>query len=61
MAGILRNFQSALKNVFVKIKKTCIYNVLIQLQFSTSKTKLDTWYNKLGKRVVSRDANQLKT
>ena len=24
MAGILRNFQRALKNVFLKIKKTCI-------------------------------------
>ena len=23
MAGILRNFQPALKNVFLKIKKTC--------------------------------------
>ena len=24
MAGILRNFQPALENVFLKIKKTCI-------------------------------------
>ena len=32
-----------------------VYNVLVQVQFDTSKTQLDFQYKKLGIRVVSLD------
>ena len=38
-----------------------LYNVLVQIQLTTSKTKRDTYYSKLSIRVVSRVAKQLKT
>ena len=38
-----------------------LYNALVQIRFATSKTKLDIEYNKLGIRVASRVAKQLKT
>ena len=47
MAGIPRNFQPSLKNVFLKIKKTCIK---IQF-FSYSRFHLS---NLLGKHYVQR-------
>ena len=37
------------------------YSVLVQVRFTASKTKLDIWYNKLGKRVASRVTKRLKT
>ena len=38
-----------------------LYNVLVQVQFAKSKTKLDIQYDKLGDRVTSRAAKLLKT
>ena len=38
-----------------------LYNVLVQIQLTTSKTKRDTYYSKLSIRVASRVAKQLKT
>ena len=38
-----------------------LYNVLIQIRLTTSKTKRDIWYSKLGIRVVSRVAERRKT
>ena len=38
-----------------------LYNVLVPIQVTTSKTKLDIQYNKLGIRVASRVAEWLKT
>ena len=35
--------------------------MLVQLQFTTSETKLDIWYNKPGIQVASRVSEQLKT
>ena len=36
-------------------------NGLVQIQFTASKTKLDTWYNKHGIQYASRVAMQAKT
>ena len=36
------------------------YNVLVQVRFPTSKTKLDMWYKKIGIKVVSRLATRPK-
>ena len=36
-------------------------NILVQIQFTTSKMKLDICYNKLCMRVASRVVEQLKT
>ena len=38
-----------------------LYSVLVQVRFTTSKTKLDVFYSKLGIRVASRAAKRLKT
>ena len=38
-----------------------LYNVVVQVRFATSNTKLDIQYNKLGIRVASRVAERLKT
>ena len=38
-----------------------LYNSLVQIRFTKSKRKLDIQYNKLGVRVASRVAEQLKT
>ena len=38
-----------------------LYSVLVQVQFTASKTRLDTKYNKLGIRVASQAAEPLKT
>ena len=38
-----------------------LYNVLVQIQLTTSKTKRDIYYSKLSIRVASRVAEQLKT
>ena len=38
-----------------------LYNVLAQVGFDTSKTKLDTQYNEPGVRVVSRVTKRFKT
>ena len=38
-----------------------LYSILVQIRFPTSKTKLDIQYSKLGIRVTSRVAKQLKT
>ena len=38
-----------------------LYNVLVQIQLTTSRTKRDTYYSKLSIRVASRVAEQLKT
>ena len=38
-----------------------LYNVLVQIQLITSKTKRDIYYSKLSIRVASRVAEQLKT
>ena len=38
-----------------------LYNILVQVRFFKSKKKLDIQYSKLGIRVVSRVAEQLKT
>ena len=38
-----------------------LYNVLVQVQFATSKTKLDSWYSKLDIRVASPVAERFKT
>ena len=35
-----------------------LYNILVQVRFTTSKTKLDIWYSKLSIRVASRVAEQ---
>ena len=37
------------------------YNILVETRFTTSKTKLDILYSKLGTRVASRVAKRLKT
>ena len=37
-----------------------LYNILVQVRFTTSKTKLDIWYSKLSIRVASRVAEQRK-
>ena len=38
-----------------------LYNILVQIRFTTSKRKLDIQYSKLGIRVASRVAERLKT
>ena len=38
-----------------------LYNILVQIPVATSKMKLDIQYDKLGMRVASRVAEQLKT
>ena len=38
-----------------------LYNILLQIRFTTSKTKFDIQYRKLGIRVASRVAERLKT
>ena len=38
-----------------------LYNVLVQIQLTTSKAKRDISYTKLGNRVTSRVAERLKT
>ena len=38
-----------------------LYNVLVQIRLTTSKTKRDIKYIKLGIRVASRVAERLKT
>ena len=38
-----------------------LYNVLVQVPFATSKTKLDIYYDKLGRHVASQVVEQLKT
>ena len=38
-----------------------LYNILAQIQFTTSKRKLDIKYRKLGIKVASRVAERLKT
>ena len=38
-----------------------LYNILVQIQFTTSKRKLDIQYSKLGIRVASKAAERLKT
>ena len=38
-----------------------LYNILVKIRFTTSKTKLDIYYSKLGTRGASRVAEQLKT
>ena len=38
-----------------------LYNILVEISFTTSKTKLDVKYRKLGMRVTSQVAEQLKT
>ena len=38
-----------------------LYNVLIQARLTTSKTKRDIYYSKLGIWVASRVAERLKT
>ena len=38
-----------------------LYNVLVQIQLTTSKTKRDTKYSKLDIRVASRVAERFKT
>ena len=38
-----------------------LYNILVQIRFTTSKRKLDNQYSKLGTRVASRVAERLKT
>ena len=35
-----------------------LYNVLVQIQLTTSKTKRDIYYTKLGIRVALRDAER---
>ena len=37
-----------------------LYDVLVQTQLTTSKTKLDMYYSKLGIRVASRVPERLK-
>ena len=37
-----------------------LYNFLLHIQFATSKTKLDIYYNKLGVKVAERVAERLK-
>ena len=37
------------------------YNILVRVRFTTSKTKLNIQYSKLGLRVASRVAERLKT
>ena len=37
-----------------------LYNILVQIRFTTSKGKLDIWYSKLGIGVASRVAERLK-
>ena len=38
-----------------------LYNILVKIRFTSSKTKLDIQYSKLGTRVTSRVAERLKT
>ena len=38
-----------------------LYNILVQIRFTTSKKKLDIYYSKLGMRVASRITERLKT
>ena len=38
-----------------------LYNILVQIQFTTSKRKLDIYYSKLGIQVASRVAKRLTT
>ena len=38
-----------------------LYNILVQIRFTTSNMKLDIYYSKLGIRVSSRVAERLKT
>ena len=38
-----------------------LYNILALIRYTTSKRKLDIQHSKLGVRVASRDAEQLKT
>ena len=37
-----------------------LHNILVKIRFTTSKTKLDIWYSKLGTRAASRVAERLK-
>ena len=37
-----------------------LYNILVKIRFTTSKTKLDIQYSKFGTRVASRVAERLK-
>ena len=37
------------------------YSVLVLVRLTASKTNLDIWYNKLGKRIASRVTKRLKT
>ena len=50
------NFQTILVIIFLEL-----YNILVQIRFITSKTKLDIQQSKLGIRVASRAAERLKT
>ena len=38
-----------------------LYNILVHIRFTANKTKLDIKYSKLGIRVASRVAEQVKT
>ena len=38
-----------------------LYNILVQIRFTISKTEFDIQYSKLGMRVASRVAEQLKS
>ena len=38
-----------------------LYNILVKIRFTTSKTKFDAQYSKLGTRVASRVAERLET
>ena len=38
-----------------------LYSVLVQIRLTTSKTKRDIRYDKLGRQVASRAAEQLNT
>ena len=38
-----------------------LYNILVKIRFTTSKTKLDIWHSKVGTRVAPRVAERLKT
>ena len=38
-----------------------LYNILVKIRFTRSKTKLDIYYSKLGTQVASQVAEQFKT
>ena len=38
-----------------------LYNILVQIRFTTSNKKLDIQYSELGIRVASRNAERFKT